>query len=79
MADPAKPKSAEELARGTRNCANWCYWIAGLTAVNAGLAATGSESSFVAGATSTSRFTTGRCAGWRLRAFAIWVITSTPT
>jgi hypothetical protein len=49
MADAATPKTADELAKSTRNCANWCYWIAGLTAVNAAMVASGSDTSFLIG------------------------------
>lgn len=45
----ATPKTAEELARGMKSCANWCFWIAGLTAVNAGMAMSGSDQGFVLG------------------------------
>ena len=49
MTAAASPKTADELAKSMRGCASWSYWIAALTAVNAGLAVSGSDTSFLAG------------------------------
>ncbi len=49
MADAAKPKSVEELSAKTRSAANWCFWIAGFTAINAAMIFRGSETGFVLG------------------------------
>ena len=49
MADLAKVKSAEDLSRNVRSLANWCYWVAGLTAVNAAVMLSGNNYSFLFG------------------------------
>jgi hypothetical protein len=48
MAD-VMPPTVEKLEGAVRAAANWCYWIAGLTVVNAIAAATGSEFGFPMG------------------------------
>ena len=49
MALPATPKTPVELDRIVRSSAGWCFWIAGLTAVNAVLTVSGSDVSFLIG------------------------------
>src|SRR5262249_39729572 len=49
MALAAKPKSAAELRCGVRASAGWCFWVAGLTAVNIGMTLAGSKSGFLFG------------------------------
>ncbi|HUR59877.1 MAG TPA: hypothetical protein VM029_19305 [Opitutaceae bacterium] len=49
MATPAQPKTPVELDRIVRSSAGWCFWIAGLTAVNAVLTVSGSDVSFLIG------------------------------
>jgi hypothetical protein len=48
MAD-STPKSAVELEKTVRTSASWCYWVAGMTTVNAAMAISGSDSGFVLG------------------------------
>jgi hypothetical protein len=42
-------KSAAELGQAMRKSADWCFWIAGLTAVNAAMTISGSDVSFIMG------------------------------
>ena len=48
MSQPT-PKTGEELGRSIKHSANWCFWIAALTAVNVGMAMSGSDQGFVLG------------------------------
>jgi hypothetical protein len=49
MADSPQPKSAAQLEELVKGAAGWCFWIAGLTGVNAAMTASGSESGFAVG------------------------------
>lgn len=49
MADSPSPKSAAQLEELVKSAAGWCFWIAGLTGVNAAMTASGSDTSFAVG------------------------------
>src|SRR5882724_9928921 len=49
MSIPLKGKSVADLARNLRNGASWCFWIGGITALNAVLMLSGYKTSLVIG------------------------------